>query len=249
MIQVERRGNVAVARMRAGKANAMNARVLDAIARTFDDVERSDAAAVVIIGDGRYFSGGLAVPELYAFDRAAMAELMERFTTTMRRVLEFPRPTVAAIDGHAIAGGCVLALMCDARVMGRGDARIGLNEVQLGIGLPAIVVEPLRARVSPAAWTEIALAARLFSADEAARLQLVDELVDASAVEARAIDRARELGRSPLAYAQVKRALLAPVLDALAARDRAEREVWLDTWFSPDARRLIGEAVARITKR
>src|SRR5207249_7936556 len=121
MIDVERRGQVAVVALRAGKANALNVGLLAAIEQTFDDV--ADAAAVVVTGEKRAFSAGLALPELIALDRARMAELIDVFERGMRRVLEHPRATVAAINGHAIAGGCVLALMCDARVMAAGDAQ------------------------------------------------------------------------------------------------------------------------------
>src|SRR5262249_35642165 len=150
-----------VLRMIAGKANALTMQLLDTLGRAIDDA--AAARALVITGDGTAFSAGLALPELIDLDRSTMAGLIDHFEQTMRRVLTFPRATVAAINGHAFAGGCVLALMCDARVMAAGTAQIGLNEVQLGIGLPAIVVEPLRARVSPAALGAIALEGRLFS--------------------------------------------------------------------------------------
>jgi enoyl-CoA hydratase/carnithine racemase len=98
--------------------------------------------------------------------------------------------------------------------------------------------------------TQIALDGRLFTAEEAARVQLVDELVAADALEARALELATDLGRAPFAYAQIKRALLAPTLSFLnPGIERRERDAWLDTWFSPDARRLLADAVARITKR
>jgi enoyl-CoA hydratase len=157
-------------------------------------------------------------------------------------------PVVAAINGHAIAGGCVLALMCDARIAAAGAARIGLNEVQLGIGLPAVVVEPLRLRVPPSSLTAIALEGRLFGVDAARAAGLVDEVVPPGDLEACALARAAELGRaSRAAYAQVKRALIRPALEAIDARGVAEREAWLDTWFSAPAQALLRAAVARIT--
>jgi enoyl-CoA hydratase len=248
-IELERQGAVAVAYLRAGKANAINTRLLDALAAMLDDVERGDATSLVITGDGKAFSAGLALPELIELDRPHMAALMDHFERTMRRVLAFPHATVAAINGHAFAGGCVLALMCDARVMAAGDARIGLNEAQLGVGLPAAVIEPLRLRVGPAAYTPIALEGRLFSPADAVGVQLVDEVVAPDALMTRAIERAGVLGGAPIAYAQIKRALLAPVLAELDRRRAAEADAWLDTWFSPLAQRTLRAAVDRITKR
>lgn len=249
-VVIERAGEVAVIRLRGGRANAMSAGLLGALTRVVDQVTASDARAAVVTGDERAFSAGLALPDLIGLDRAGMSAFIDGFAVAMRRVLDCPMPVVAAVNGHAIAGGCVLALMCDARIAAAGGARIGLNEVQLGIGLPAVVVEPLRLRVAPGALAAIALEGRLFSMDDARAVGLVDEVVAPGELEARAVARAAELGRaSRAAYAQVKRALIRPALEAIDRVGAAEREAWLDTWFSEPARALLGAAVARITGR
>src|SRR5438034_743607 len=128
-------------------------------------------------------------------------------------------------------------------------ARSGLNEVQLGIGLPSIVIEPLRARVSPHTWGPIALEGRIMDPDEALRLGLVDEVVDPAALEARMIEVATARAAAPIAYAQIKKTLLAPVLREWERRHEDSREAWLDTWFSDHAQRTLRTAVERITKR
>jgi enoyl-CoA hydratase len=249
-VVIERVEEVAVIRLRGGRANAMSTPLLDALTRVVDQVTASDARAAVVTGEGNAFSAGLALPDLVELDRPAMAEFIDGFAVAMRRVLECPMPVVAAINGHAIAGGCVLALMCDARLAAAGAAKIGLNEVQLGIGLPAVVVEPLRARVPPASLTPIALEGRLYGVEDACAAGLVDEVVAPRELEARARARAAELGRaSRAAYAQVKRALIRPAVEAIDRVGVAEREAWLDTWFSPPAQALLRAAVARITSR
>lgn len=246
-IEVVRQGNVALLRMQGGKANAMNMRLLEALGARLEDVD--DADAIVITGDGSAFSAGLALPELIELDREGMAELISTFERVMKRVLAFPRATVAAINGHAYAGGCVLGLMCDARVMADGPAQIGLNEIQLGIGLPAIVVEPLRVRVAPHLHGIVALEGRTFAPAEALRLGLVDEVVASERLIPRALEIAASRSVAPLAYAQIKRALLAPVLTACDRRRETDRETWLESWFSEHAQTTLRAAVERITKR
>jgi enoyl-CoA hydratase len=239
--------DIALLRVQGGKANAMSAELLDAIERLIDGFEAGPARAAVLIGYDRFFSAGLALPSLIELDRAAMRRFITRFGQVMLRVFSCPRPIVAAINGHAIAGGCVLALQCDWRLMVDGDARIGLNETQLGIGLPTSVLEPLRLAVPPAALVPIAYEGRLFSPAEAHALGLVHELAPAAELEARAVERARVLAAVPsTAVAQVKLGLRRPALAAIAAHGAEETERWLDTWFPPDARARLGDAVARL---
>lgn len=245
IIDLDRRGNVALLQMRAGKANAMNVRLLEALDATLENVD--DADAIAITGEGKAFSAGLALPELILLDRESMTHMISIFEKVMRRVLAFPRATVAAINGHAFAGGCVLALMCDTRVMAAGQ--IGLNEIQLGIGLPSIVIEPLKARLSPHAWTPVALEGRVMDPPEALRLGVIDEAVGPDALAARALELATARATAPLAYAQIKRGLLAPVLREWERRHEDVREAWIDTWFSDHAQRTLRATVDRITKR
>ncbi len=250
MIIVEPRGDVAVIRMTGVRANAMSSELLDELVAAFDRVEGSDANAVVVTGTGRAFSAGLALPDLIDLERDDMRAFIDRFAEAMRRVLTCPRPVIAAVNGHAIAGGCVLAQQCDVRLMADGDARIGLNEVQLGIGLPAAVLEPLRARVPASALAAIALEGRLFTPPEALQLGIVEELVAPEALVDRAVARAEAMAVAPRpAFAQVKAALLRPIVEAIARNAEEEREAWLDTWFSLPARMLLRDAVARIAGR
>jgi enoyl-CoA hydratase/carnithine racemase len=232
-------------RLTGGKANAMDGALLDDIERQIDELERGPARAAVLTGYERFFSAGLALPRLVDLDRAAMRAFIEHFARAMRRVLACETPIVAAINGHAIAGGCVLALMCDWRICADGSAKIGLNETQLGIGLPAIVIEPLRAQVPPASLVRVALEGRLFLPREAHAIGLVHEVVAPDALLARAEAKARELAAPPpVAVAQVKRALRAPILEAIARTAAEETERWLDSWFTDAAQARLRAAVA-----
>jgi enoyl-CoA hydratase len=227
----------------------MTRELLDGIERQVDEFERSDARAAVVIGYERYFSAGLALPTLIELDRPTMKSFIERFGEVMLRVFACPKPMVAAINGHAIAGGCVLALQCDHRVMIDGEAKIGLNETQLGIGLPSSVLEPLRLAVPASSLVTVAYEGRLFSPHEALELGLVDELTPPAEIEARATDRARALAAVPAtAVAQVKLGIRRPALEAIRARAAEETDRWLDTWFSPEGQQRLKQTVARLKK-
>src|SRR5690348_1302157 len=148
-MQLERVGEAVVLRMRAGKANAMNPAFFASMESLLDETLASKARALVITGYEGFFSAGLDLPTLDALDDAQMGSFMSGFSRTMLRIFELPLPVVAAVNGHAIAGGCVLALQADVRIGATSEFRIGLNEVQLGIGLPYLVLETLRAQVPP----------------------------------------------------------------------------------------------------
>src|SRR3989442_11907843 len=211
-MQLERVGEVMVLRMRAGKANAIGPAWLDRMETLLDDVLAARGGALVITGYEGFFSAGLDLPALDALDERAMGSFMSGFSRTMLRIFELPLPVVAAVNGHAIAGGCVLALQADVRIGAASDFRMGLNEVQLGIGLPAVVLEALRAQVPAASLLPIALEGRLFSPEEAVSVGLLHEVVPADRLEQRAIARAMELGALPGAsYASDKHSLRAAV--------------------------------------
>jgi len=249
LMDIERIGEVALLRMRGGKANAMSRQMLEQLDAAIDEIAASDARAAVITGYDNFFSGGLALPDLVDLDRQTMARYMDLFSSIMGKVLRVDRPMVAAINGHAIAGGCVLALQCDVRMMAASGGKIGLNEVQLGVGLPDAVLEPLRLRVPVSAMVPVALEGRLLGAEEAAAVGLVDRVVAPGELIDRAVAWAAELGRPPRrAYAEIKRALLRPALEAMAAHAATERERWLDTWFSPEAQTILRGIVQRLRR-
>ncbi len=237
-----------VLRLEGGKANAMTPELLETLERMIDGFERAPSAAAVLTGHELNFSAGLALTHIIDHDITELRGFIELFSRAMTRVFACPKPIVAAINGHAIAGGCVLALMCDWRIADADPAlRIGLNETQLGIGLPAIVIEALRAAVPPASIVPIAMEGTLFNPAQAHALGLVHELAPAAELMARATAKAQTLAsRPPAAIAQVKRALRAASLDAVARSAEQEVTRWLETWFSPEAQARLRATVARL---
>jgi enoyl-CoA hydratase len=237
---------VAEIRLECGKANALNGRSLDALAAAFAEVAGGDARGVVLTGYDRYFSAGLDLVDLYALDRAAMDGFVARFDQVMLEIFAFPRPVVAAINGHAVAGGCILALACDARLMQAGPGRIGLNEIQLGLPFPASALEIARRSIPAASLDTVLYGGQLYTPEEALERGIVDGL-DAADVVAEARVLCERLAEAPAAaFRTIKGALQAPALrEAGATRDELRR-AFVDAWFSADGRRLVGAARGRL---
>jgi enoyl-CoA hydratase/carnithine racemase len=248
-MQVTMENGVALLRMNAGKGNAIGPAFVRALSENVRAIRDSDATAAVIVGHERIFCAGLALPELVVFERSAMREMIASFENAMESVYSLPMPCVAAINGHAIAGGCVLAMQCDVRFMSR-EGRIGLTEAALAIGLPPTALEPLRAAVPASSLVPVALEGKLFDAQQALALGLVDQVLAPDALVACALARARELGASGrVAYEQIKSAIRAPVVASMRASREREIERWLDTWFSPLGRTRLEAAVERLTSK
>jgi enoyl-CoA hydratase len=246
-MRIEHAGDVALVRMEAGKANAIGPAFLSSLSALLDGL--AGASAAVITGQGSAFSAGLDLPSLVELDRPAMRGFMQRFDEVTLRIFELPVPLVAAINGHAIAGGCVLALQCDVRLIADGPTKIGLNEARLGIGLPPSAIEALRFQLPPSSLVPVAIEGTLFAPMEAKQLGLVDDVVPSAEVLARGLERARALARGTAeAASQVKLALRRPALRRMEERSAAEAEQWLDSWFSPAGQQRLAEATSRISR-
>lgn len=205
-----------------------------------------DARGVVLTGYDRFFSAGLDLVLLYGLERDVMDAYMRRFDAVMLRVFAFPRPVVAAIGGHAVAGGAILALACDARVMGARAGRFGLNEVRLGVPFPASALEIARYAI-PAAFVERALGeGELVEPPEALARGMITELAVGDVVEA-AHGICARMGAMPAgALETIKTSLKRPAVERARATLAPLRRAFVDAWYAPEARRRIGEARARL---
>ena len=247
---IARIDDVHVVTMASNKVNAMNDEFFSDLQGAMVELQSAEALPVVLTGAGRCFCAGLDIRELYDFDRTTLASFLDRLDQTVLAWFSFPRPTVAAVNGHAIAGGCVLALACDVRVAVDRDTTIGMNEVQVGIPFPAVPLAVTRHALAPNHAREVLLMGALYAPQAALERGLVDELVPAG----RLVARARELARSVMpdsleAYAAVKTQLLSPVVAAMeATRPQVNRE-FLDVWFSESGRRRLGVVRDRLLRR
>lgn len=204
-----------------------------------EQIDRGGGEPLLLRGEGDAFSAGLNLAEIVGFDADAMSRYLAVLEDLIHALFNYPGPTVALIGGHAIAGGCVLALCCDHRVVSADPKlKIGLNEVALGLRFPGSVLALARRRVALQSFDEVILGARLYAPQDALRVGLVDEV--AAAAEAVARQRLAELARHPAgAYADTKRAIRSGVLDADLAQRKAEREALLPLWTSPELRARI----------
>ncbi len=248
-MHLERNDGLAVVRMDTGKANAMNPAMVSALGGAVADLLRDPPRSLVITGTGRHFCAGLDLATLSALDDAALARFLAEFERVMLEVFLLPFPVVAAVNGSAVAGGCVLAACADHRVAARGDYKVGVNEARIGVTFPSIALEAMRALLSASAFRRAVLLGDLMGPDDALALGLIDELVDAEWLVERAADRAQSLARSPrAAFAQVKHEMRASYADRVRAGGVESRAAFCRLWASPEAKRLRQDVLDRMKK-
>lgn len=226
-------GGVAVIELNDGKVNAMQRQFLEELGGALDRVLAEKAKAVVIVGRTGCFSAGLDLKTLPTLPAQELRDVLELFGETMLRIYTFERPIVAAITGHAIAGGCVLAMACDRRLAAEGPFRIGLNEVPIGINLPLFVVEFARGTVPATHFERAVVCGELSEGADALAHGWVEAIVPADALLSRATQLATVLGRHPNpAFVHAKQLVRAPAIERARVTFQAELDGFM-TAFRP----------------
>ncbi len=250
MIDLENDGDVAIVTVRHGKANALDIELCEDLAKCFEDVRSSDARAVVVTGQGRMFSAGVDLVRL----SSGGADYVRAFLPSLHRLYDavffYPKPVVAAINGHAIAGGCVLACCADRRIMARGSGRIGITELLVGVPFPALAYEIVRFAVPARHLAEFTFGAATYDTDAALRCGWVDAEVPIEALMEEAITAAQQLARlSPAAFAQAKKQLRQQVSGSVARSGSATDKTVTDIWAAAETLGYIRDYVARTLKK
>lgn len=231
LIHREDAGIVAVLTMEHGKANAVDTDLFTDLNRALDDVENSSARAVVLTGTGSMFSAGVDLFRLLEEGPPYIEAFLPQLSASIRRLFTYPLPMVAAINGHAIAGGCILAAACDRRVMNREKGTIGVTELSVGVPFPAAALETLRFLLPERHVQSLVYSGRTLGAAEAQAIGLVEEVADADDVLDHAREAARRLGDIPAAaFLATKLHLRRPaleIMESLAAElDPGVQEIW-----------------------
>jgi len=203
-----------------GKANAMSIAWFAALGAALDQAEAAELDALVFRGRPGFFSGGLDIKKLPTLSADELKKLTRDFAAVMLRVLAFPVPTIARIEGHAIAGGAILALACDLRLALDGTHRFQMNEVAIGIPVPEWMILIAETCVPKAEMVKLLLHARPYTIREAAAAGLVHAVhPDVAALDAQvavAIESLAPLNRT--AYAKSKRQMRQASIDAVLQR-------------------------------
>jgi enoyl-CoA hydratase len=250
MIDVEERDDIAVVWLDRPPVNALDAELLRDIVHTFRAIEESDARAVVLTGRGTAFSAGADLFSVLEGGPDYIEGSVGALSDAFEALFSFARPVVAAVNGHAIAGGCVLACACDHRIMSAGT--IGLAELRVGVPFPTYALEIVRFAAG-GSLQEIVYFGDSYSPDDALQRGLVDEVVPTEQLMERSLEVAFRLARIPTqSFELTKRALRRPVIEYVAqhgpAHDREVKRAWMSDEVTAAIRRFLERLFGSATR-
>jgi 3,2-trans-enoyl-CoA isomerase len=245
-LRIERAGDFRVWRLAKERGNALDESLVEDLGAAARAAAQDPTVKGILLATAhpKIFCPGLDLITFADYDRASLGRFLAKLVDTMGTLFGLGKPVVAALGGHAVAGGFLLALTADHRVLRRGGFKIGLNEGKVGVPIPRPLVMLLRASLPPSALTPVVLLGRNFTDEAAVAMGLCDELADAAVLETVALSRLAELAeKDPVALGKLKGYLRAEVLATMQRSSEEAISEFLDCWFLPATQQRIRQAV------
>ncbi|MEU8414428.1 enoyl-CoA hydratase/isomerase family protein [Amycolatopsis japonica] len=248
-IRVDDEGGIAVVTLQHGKANTLDTEFCQELTLRLEDVQLGGYRGVVLTGTGGIFSAGVDLRRVHDGGTGYLEDFLPALSDAFLSVFGFPGPVIAAVNGHAIAGGAVLAAACDRRVLADGPGRIGITELLVGVPFPLAALEILRSGFGADILAELAFLGETHLPADALRLGLVNEVTAPGDVVERAVEVAGKLAEIPAAaYAHTKAQLHRPFHERIAEHRTGDDAHVLELWSSPEARAAIKAYVDRVLR-
>lgn len=248
MINIELSEDVGVLKLNRGVTNAINLELINEIAANLEKIRHDPEIHSVVFSssNNKFFAIGFDIPELIELSQRDFEVFYRSYNRLCLDLYSFPKPTIAALTGHAIAGGCILALCCDYRIIVDGRKLMGLNEIKLGVPVPYPGDCILRQIVGPRIAQEITYTGDFYPSEELLQMGMVDKVLPLKQVLSESIEKAKFLGSLPQeAFTIIKRNRI-EIVEAQILKYLAEKEQsFLKHWFSDEARKRLKEAIKK----
>ena len=232
-------------------ANAINAFMLQELIEAFQEFSTDDKVrGVIITGNDNFFSAGLDVVEIYHYNKDELNNLWESFMTLTNTMTSFSKPLIAAISGHSPAGGCVLALTADYRIMSSGSFKIGLNEIPVGIIVPESIYNLYAYWLGRKNAYNAILDGKLFDPEEAKKIGLIDEIASPKKI----MDIARTkmstyISFNENAWRKSKLNCRSVLIKNSETTFEKNTTDFINQWWSPKARDILSKLISKIKKK
>ncbi|MBU4583065.1 MAG: enoyl-CoA hydratase/isomerase family protein [Proteobacteria bacterium] len=240
-IKVSKESGITMVTMSRGKVNAVNEAFVDELGAVFNDLASdADTKAVILTGDGKFFSFGFDIPELLNYPKNDFTRYLKKFSSMYTQMFLFQKPVIGAINGHATAGGCILALTCDFRIMVTGKAKIALNELNIGAAVFAGSVGMLKSAVGERNAEKVLLTGAMYTAEDAQRIGLVDSVTSEEKLMAEAKRIAEGFSqKNPDAFKTLKNLLRRPAADCFGRSEEDSILDFIEIWYSEPTQEVL----------
>jgi len=246
-LDVSLKGDVVTVTIARPKVNALNEELVDELYECFGKLANDKGVkAVILSGQGSFFSFGFDVPGFMDYNKRAFERYVKKFSKLTQRIFIYPKPVIAGLNGHSIAGGSILALSCDYRVMLKGKAKIALNELTFGSTIFSSVAEYLRFAVGSNNAQKVLYSGKMYTAEEALSLGLVDEAVTQRSFRSALNRVALEYGtRDKKVYLSVKKLLRSEIYKKIEKNEKRTISEFVDIWYSKSTRKHLAKIEIR----
>ena len=239
MINTEIKDSIAIIQMNHGKVNAIDIELFGALQHALSEIKNSPVKAVVLTGSGKAFSAGVDLFRLLNSGTDYIRSFVKVLCDGLETLFFFPKPVIAAVNGHAVAGGCIMTCACDYRIGVSDGMTIGVTELLVGVPFPAIALEIVRFAAAPQYLQQIVYSGKTYLADDAVRVGLLDEVVTREKLIEQAMIAASRFAELPAdAFAITKRRLREPLRHKVKMLPEEEQQV-MEQWCSPQTHQTI----------
>jgi enoyl-CoA hydratase/carnithine racemase len=234
--------NIAILRMANGVTNPISLDLVNEMSESLTKIT-AKARGMILSGGDKFFCIGLDLPNLLKLDRSAMSVFLKRFNDLTFSLFTLPIPTICALSGHTVAGGCVFALTGDYRIASTVNKKIGLNEIKLGVPVPYIADMMLRQTVSGRIANQMLYSGEFMPFSHAKDIGLIDEIFVTEDIENLAVEKISTIANHPhQAFSAIKASKIERIKGRYEKNWEATNRAFLDCWFSEPGQALLTEA-------
>ena len=248
MINIDYQDKVMIVNLNRGVINALNLEMVNRLSEALEKAKNDpDVHGLVLSSSNeKFFCIGFDIPGLYELDQEDFTCFYRAFNNMCLELYTLPIPTTAAITGHATAGGCILALCCDYRLIAEGKKLMGLNEIKLGVPVPFLADRILQSVAGVPYARDIMENGDFYRPEQSLQMGMVDQVLPLEQVRSQAVEKAQSLGSmNQQAYALIKRNRVETIEEQFLARREEKEKSFLQCWYSDQARQQLKEAIEK----
>lgn len=251
MINRFQRENIEVVQLNRPKANALNEDLIRALISNLDEISKdSNIKGVILTGQEGFFSAGLDIVELYNKDEKYIKIFWALFSELLERIYTYPKIMFSAISGHSPAGGTVLSIMTDYRIMSKGNFLIGLNEVAVGLSMPIFIGRVFQSLLGERIAEKMTLQGQLVNPDSALEIGLIDEVIEQEKLLDHSIFIMQKWLKLPFQkQIESKLSLRRNIIDLMKSTSKSDNDSLVKAWFSDECKSTMGSIVDKLVKK